>query len=261
MSSERTRFEPTQKEGLRIPLDRGGSKMRLQAPIYHLKRQAKRLSRDRGIPHHQALDQIAAAEGFQSWSHLAAASTERPAARIMGGLTGGDMVLLAARPGHGKTLLGLELAIAAARAGRPGFVFTLDYTRRDVLARLADLGIPAAEAGLLTIDTSDEICADYIIERLSAAPGAAFALIDYLQLLDQKRANPDLATQIQALKAHVRATGAIVAAISQIDRQFDLRAAELPGLADIRLPNPADLSAFTRACFLHDGEIRCGPIA
>lgn len=232
--------------------------MRLQAPIYHLKRQAKRLSRTRGIPHHDALDQIAAAEGYQSWSHLASACKQRPAGRILAGLTGGDLLLLAARPGHGKTLLGLELAIAAAHAGRPSFVFTLDYTEPDVRARLDDLGCASAkDAGRLTIDTSDEICAGHIIDRLATVPDGAFLLIDYLQILDQKRDNPDLASQIRALKAHAEATGAIIAAISQIDRRFEQRAADLPGLADIRLPNPADLSAFTRACFLHDGEIHC----
>ncbi|MFK4531760.1 hypothetical protein ABIF90_009741 [Bradyrhizobium japonicum] len=46
--------------------------MRLSAPIYHLKRKAKRLSREEGIPLHDALDRIAATEGFSAWSMLAA---------------------------------------------------------------------------------------------------------------------------------------------------------------------------------------------
>ena len=46
--------------------------MKLSAPIYHLKRKAKRLFREEGIPLHDALDRIAAAEGFSTWSMLAA---------------------------------------------------------------------------------------------------------------------------------------------------------------------------------------------
>ena len=38
--------------------------MKLSAPIYRLKRLAKILSRDEGLPLHEALDRIAAQEGF-----------------------------------------------------------------------------------------------------------------------------------------------------------------------------------------------------
>ncbi|MEO0360506.1 MAG: DNA helicase, partial [Pseudomonadota bacterium] len=82
--------------------------MRLSAPIFKLKREAKRLARERAIPLHEALDRVAAEEGFRSWSHLAAsasASGARPAARILAALRPGEVVLIGARPGQGKTLL------------------------------------------------------------------------------------------------------------------------------------------------------------
>lgn len=46
--------------------------MSLSAPIYVLKRRAKQLSREAGIPLNQALDRIARDEGFQTWSLLIA---------------------------------------------------------------------------------------------------------------------------------------------------------------------------------------------
>jgi len=46
--------------------------MRLSAPIYRLRRQAKLLARKAGIPLNQALDRVAKDEGFQSWSLLVA---------------------------------------------------------------------------------------------------------------------------------------------------------------------------------------------
>ena len=44
--------------------------MKLTKPIHRLKRQAKQLSRENGIPLHEALDQIAEQEGYRSWSLL-----------------------------------------------------------------------------------------------------------------------------------------------------------------------------------------------
>lgn len=38
--------------------------MKLTAPVYRLKRQAKALSRQEGIPLHLALDRVAIGEGF-----------------------------------------------------------------------------------------------------------------------------------------------------------------------------------------------------
>ena len=82
--------------------------MRLSAPIYHLKRKAKRLSRDEGIPLHDALDRIATTEGFSAWSMLAAkAAAVTPANRLFPQFQPGDLVLVGARPGQGKTLMSL----------------------------------------------------------------------------------------------------------------------------------------------------------
>jgi replicative DNA helicase len=234
--------------------------MRLSAPIFRLKRQARLLGRDAGIPLHAALDRIAKREGFRNWSHLAASvPLHRPGSKILSRLTPGDLVLLGARPGHGKTILGLELAVEAARTGRHGFFFTLDLIENDILRFIRSLDVePGTIDGSFTLDTSDDICADHIIARLDAGPAksvAVIAVIDYLQLLDQKRRNPELADQIRAMKNYAAVSGAIIVAISQIDRSFDPRAKQLPDLSDVRLPNALDLTLFTKTCFLHDGEI------
>jgi len=236
--------------------------MMLSAPIFRLKRQARLLARERQIPIHQALDQVARREGFRTWSHLAASATlRRPARGILSQLNPGDLVLLGARPGHGKTLLGLGLLVEAARSGRRGFFFTLDYNEGDVLSRLRALGVDPNTITSFTLDTSDDICADHVIRRLSEAPGDTVAVIDYLQLLDQRRRNPDIADQIRALKIFASASGSIIVAISQIDRSFDLRAKPLPELSDVRLPNPLDLTLFDKTCFLHEGEVRLSAVA
>jgi DNA replication protein DnaC len=102
--------------------------MKLSAPIYHLKRKAKRLSREEGIPLHEALDRVAATQGFSAWSLLAAkAAAATPASRLFAQIRPGDLVLVGARPGHGKTLMSLALAVEAMKSGQ---------SRRVLLARI-----------------------------------------------------------------------------------------------------------------------------
>ena len=232
--------------------------MHLSAPIYQLKRQAKLLARQTGIPLHKALDQIAIAEGFKSWGHLASsASSGRPADFVLSQLQPGDLILLGARPGQGKTLLGLELASKAATVNRQGFFFTLDYHVRDVADRFADLGIDLMSAQkAVEVDTSDEVSADYVIDRFKRFDKPVMAVIDYLQLLDQRRTNPTLQDQITSLRTYVKATGAMCVVISQVNRSFDLSDKPMPDLSDVRLPNPLDLSVFDKVCFLHNGKLQ-----
>ncbi|MCL6282210.1 DNA helicase [Ruegeria sp. 2012CJ41-6] len=232
--------------------------MRLSSPIYRLKRKAKILARDNDIRLYEALNQIATKEGFKDWSHLASNYSEAtPAKKVMKQLVSGDMVLIGARPGHGKTLLGLELIALAEESNRAGYVFTLDYNESDVWDRFEKLGFaPKRFNRPVVVDTSDNICADYVIERLSKSSDDALVVIDYLQLLDQRRSNPPVDEQVRALKKHATDSGAIVVMISQIDRAFELSSSGLPSIDDIRMPNPVDLSLFNKRCFVHDGEVR-----
>lgn len=232
--------------------------MKLSVPVYALKRLAKDLSRERKILLHAALNQVAHAEGFASWSLLAARlSAERPARALLSGVTPGDLVLLGARPGQGKTVLGLELAVNAVESGRCAWFFTLEWNVGDLMGALQRLDkAPSAIADRFQFDNSDGICATYIMGRLVSAESGTVVVIDYLQLLDQKRENPALAEQVQALKAFARDRGLIVVFISQIDRSYDPAAKPLPGLADVRLPNPLDLMLFDRSCFLNNGAVQ-----
>lgn len=81
-------------------------------------------------------------------------------------------------------------------------------------------------------------------------------MIDYLQLLDQKRENPELAVQVASLRKFARERGLIVVLISQIDRAYDPSTKPVPDLTDVRLPNPLDLKLFDKACFVQAGELR-----
>lgn len=237
--------------------------MKFSVPIYILKQKAKVFARNNGIPLHDALDRIAKEQGFGSWSLLAAKwNADNANASLLSQLRPGDIILLAARPGQGKTLLSLGLAAEwMARAGRAA-IFTLEFTQADVARCFEILGKDVeAFANLLAIDDSDGICADYIVAQLDSAPSNLLIVIDYLQLLDQRRANPILANQVARLRDFARQHQAIIVCLSQVHRSYDPATKSLPTLGDIRLPNPLDLKLFDKACFMGRRKIQMGAVA
>ena len=232
--------------------------MKLSAPIFHLKRKAKLLSRKEKIPLHEALDRVAEAEGFRKWSLLSAtASGTIAGGELINQFCPGEMVLLGSRPGHGKTVMGLGLLVEAMKAGRRAVFFTLEYSTKDVTNLLRAVGVRQGQFDtLLEFDCSDEISAEFIIKRMGDARYGTVAVIDYLQLLDQHRQKPPLMDQILALKAFAQVKGLIFIFLSQIDRSYDSSTKSIPDLQDVRLPNPLNLSLFNKTCFLHAGEVR-----
>ncbi|MDW9759168.1 AAA family ATPase [Sinorhizobium meliloti] len=200
--------------------------------------------------------------GLARWSLLssqvAAASLSRS---ILARLDEGDLLLVAGRPGHGKTTLGLQLLLDAARDGRKAVFFTLEFTEQQARRHLRSLD--EGRHGLcdkLQILTSDDISADYIIRHLSGSERGTVAVIDYLQILDQQRSKPAL-SDVLALGDFARQTGVVFGFISQVDRSFDPESKRLPDIRDIRLPNLVDLRLFNKAYFLHNGEARLQDVA
>ena len=231
--------------------------MKLSAPIFRLKKAARALSRAEGIPLHLALDRIAQQEGFTKWSLLAARMPLTPtASQILDQFERGDLVLLGGRPQQGKTQLGLSLIANALRKGDRAAFFTLYHTQNEVRESLSRYGVACDAIGeRLLIDTSDEINAPHIVSQLAGCTPGTLVVIDYLQILDQRRDTPDLNAQIQMLKHFAIDTGAIVVTLSQVSRAFDPAAKSVPDLSDVHMPNPIDLSLFSQTCFLSEGSI------
>lgn len=232
--------------------------MKLSAPIHVLKQQAKALSRRDKIRLHAALDRIAVREGFQAWSHLAARwQPEDASAAVFSELRGGDLLLLAARRGQGKTLLGIGLALEAMVHGHCAAFFTLEFTAAEATRHFQALQKTPRDFGpLLLVDDSEHISAPYIAARLAAAPPRTLVVIDYLQVLDHRRDTPALGEQLRLLHRFAVERQAIVVCLSQLRRGDAPASAPFPGLDDVRLPNPADLSLFSKSCFLHGGQAR-----
>lgn len=229
--------------------------MKLSVPIFQLKRRAKALSRERSVPLFEALNSVAEAEGFRSWSLLAAHYAKDDAASTMlTNMEPGDMVLVGARPMQGKTELVLNILAEAQKAGRFCALFTLEYTKTEACELLKSHGLDS-ESAEFHLDTSDAICAEHIIAALAGAKEGSVVGIDYLQALDHRRDRPPLVTQISTLNAFAQKSGVIFIIISQIDRNYDAAAKALPDMSDIRMPNRFDTSVFKKSCFMREGEI------
>ncbi len=231
--------------------------MKLSAPIYILKQQAKAMSHRDKVRLHVALDQVAAREGFNAWSHVASTWQRQDSSRsVYEHLRNGDLILVGARPGHGKTMLSVGLAVEAMARGHRAAFFTLECTTAEVDKLFKVIGrSPSEFRDQWMLDTSDDISAGYIAQRLAGAPPATLVVIDYLQLLDQPRDKPSLDMQVQELKAFAQTSRAVIVCLSQIGREYTLASRPYPSMQDVRLPNPVDLSLFNKACFIQDGKM------
>lgn len=184
-------------------------------------------------------------------------SKMKDAGALLAHLSPGDLLILGARPSQGKTQLSLALTCEAMKSGRQGAFFTLEYSANEVFNLFESIGEdPADFHDKFQFDTSDSIRAGYIMEKLSTVPEGTVVVIDYLQLLDQKRENPELMQQVHALKSFANERGIIIVFLSQIDRSYDPAAKAYPSLDDVRLPNPLDMKLFNKVCFLNEGQLR-----
>ena len=235
--------------------------MQLSAPIHQLKRRAKSLARREHIPLHEALNRIANEEGFSEWSLLSSKMAgSNSATDLLANLNHGDMLLIGARPRHGKTLLGMRLLLEAAFLERKTFFFTLEFTGEEANALFEELDDRALSQRPEVI-ASDDIYSAHIIEHLADEPSGTVALIDYLQILDQKRTTPPLFEQMEEMRKFAVDKGHILCFIAQVDRSFDAEQKRVPDFVDVRLPNPISRNLFSKACFTHNGKTRIQSIA
>jgi replicative DNA helicase len=192
---------------------------------------------------------------------------------VTGGLQAGDLCIYAGRPGMGKSSLLLTTAIAAAFAGRPVIVFSLEMTREQMLHRIgtdldyrfnptSPLSYSWFRSGSVRIEQVGRLAealrqvpdnleirdsGDTTIHEM-AAHAKAFAgrhgkmgivVIDYLQKIpagDRYRGNKvQEITEISGqAKALAKRIGWPVLAGAQLSRAVESRGEPRPTLSDLR---------------------------
>lgn len=227
--------------------------MKLSAPIHVLKGQAQLLRKEKSISNTDALNIIAKREGYNSWSLLHSEHRDGfPSSYdgILDYFNPGDLVLIGSRPGMGKTVFTIGLFVQAIlKKAAKNYCFSLSEVHKDIAKRMAiydeSLG---SQNQFFELDYSNDISANYILNKTKKdISKGSVIVIDYLQMLDEKRVNPSLQEQIEILKNYAKEKGCIILFISQLQREVENKK---PTIDDVRLPNPLDLKLFNKLLLL-----------
>jgi len=185
--------------------------------------------------------------------------------RLTGGFEPGQLIVVAGRPGHGKTTLAMNLAEhAILRAETSVLVFSLEMSRQELVGRMAasmgrlDMGkfrsprrlddgewqrLMGALASVtdkpLHIDDTSALHINQIQARARAHAqrhGVQMIVVDYLGLARGDSPKPyEAVTQISAgLKAIAKELHVPVIAVAQLNREVDKRGSHRPTMSDLR---------------------------
>lgn len=185
--------------------------------------------------------------------------------RATSGLHAPDLIVVAGRPGMGKTALANSIALSAAKAGVPVMFFSLEMSAAQLGGRiLADVTGISTERQRAAQVTDDEVRAlVYATADLEKLPlyiddtpaasvtqlrmrvrsmlrrgGCGLVVVDYIQLLvAANRAEnrvQELSKITRDLKVLAKEIGVPVLALSQLSRQVESREDKRPLLSDLR---------------------------
>ncbi|NOZ70862.1 MAG: replicative DNA helicase [Chloroflexi bacterium] len=186
--------------------------------------------------------------------------------KLLGGLQKSDLIIVAARPGMGKTSLALTVALNAAKNHNMRVaVFSLEMSNEQLVQRLLsqeahidgqrlrlgritddEWGRLAAAAATLTecpiyIDDSAGLSPFELrtkARRMHADTGMDLLIVDYMQLMNAGKKSENRVQEIsfisRALKQLARELNVPVMALSQLSRQVESRSDKHPQLSDLR---------------------------
>lgn len=186
--------------------------------------------------------------------------------KLLGGLQKSDLIIVAARPGMGKTSLALTVALNAAKNHNMRVaVFSLEMSNEQLVQRLLsqeahidgqrlrlgritddEWGRLAAAAATLTecpiyIDDSAGLSPFELrtkARRMHADTGMDLLIVDYMQLMNAGKKSENRVQEIsfisRALKQLARELNVPVMALSQLSRQVETRSDKHPQLSDLR---------------------------
>ena len=187
---------------------------------------------------------------------------------MVGGLQRSDMVVLAARPSVGKSMMGLNFTLAAALAGKTVGIFSLEMGREQIALRMlaaqSTVNMQRLRTGLLSPDEETKrvnsigLLSDLSIyvddtpfqtvaemrgkaQRLQMVHDLDFLIVDYMQLINGGSAGGREGNRAQEvseisrqMKGMARDLHIPVLAISQLSRAVEHRTSHRPMLSDLR---------------------------
>ena len=201
------------------------------------------------------------------------------------GLKPGNFVILAARPGVGKTALALNIAVNCLLKDKTVAVFNMEMTgpelvkrmlahlsgvtfeEMDVRGQLSDDAVAKIYKAYTTLLSKKLFIDDYSMNRpsdilskcrrLKREQGLDLVIVDYLQLMEadskgrasESRQN-DVSTMSRQLKVFAKELGVPILALSQMSRGAE-KEGRVPQLSDLRDSGAIEQDA-DMVMFLHD---------
>ncbi|MCL1798670.1 MAG: replicative DNA helicase [Eggerthellaceae bacterium] len=183
------------------------------------------------------------------------------------GLRGGDLVILAARPGVGKTSFALNVAVNAAKANTTVAFLSLEMSSSQLVQRVlcaeARVGLSKVRSGNVGKDDWEFIVSasetlsklDLYIDdtpslsilelrakarRELRGKESGLIVVDYLQLMQPPQGRRDINRTVEVgeisrgLKILAKEMNMPVLALSQLSRQVEMRKTKRPMLSDLR---------------------------
>ncbi len=204
----------------------------------------------------------------------------------LAGLQDSNLIVLAARPGIGKTTLALNIALnVATKEKLPVGYFSLEMSKEELVDRLlvgqADIDAWRLKTGRLSDDDYkklteamgdlseapifiDDTPGISILEmrtkarKLKIEKKLKLLIVDYLQLADAGRRYDSRVTEVsiisQGLKNLARELKIPVIAVSQLSRAVEQRGTRKPQLADLRESGAIEQDADVVAFIYHEEE-------
>lgn len=185
----------------------------------------------------------------------------------LGGFGPGNLVVLAARPGMGKSSLGMQIAVNAAKAGKKVLFFSLEMSAAELVDRVLawETGFdtvimrrriltpdeaerlwqvwPETGGWQLYVDCSPAINTAQIsarARRMKTKIGLDLVVVDYLQRIDEQpdrfasTRNEIVGLVTRRLKSMALDLGIPVVALSQLNRAVEATPDRRPGLGHLR---------------------------
>lgn len=188
--------------------------------------------------------------------------------KITNGFKPGELIIIAARPGIGKTTLAVNFAInSALKYNKSVAMFDLEMSSLQVAQRFicstGRVAMDNVKAGTkdsnvwstlfetkkllensnIYIDDTTTITPQQILSkcrRLKAQHGLDMVIVDYLQLMKSERASKDgnrqqeVADLTRSIKLAARELGVPILLLSQLNRESEKRTDKTPMLSDLR---------------------------
>lgn len=159
---------------------------------------------------------------------------------LKGGMTGGQLAIIAGRTGGGKTVLAMNLAVQMALDHAGVAVFSLEMSDTDLLMRcILSEGRVHGDAGAfeivrklpLYVDATSNVNVRTIaakIRIMASRKGVKIVIVDYLQLIGTEANNREsrerlVADMSRRLKIAAKENNVVVIALSQVNADGELR--------------------------------------